>query len=522
MSAVCLIAPDLSTVRIRALGSEEVWTLPPAGTTTLAPGETDERDAAWWKAQAVDAARWVAHRCGANRRLAVACVDVSESSCVWLSAPSADPDIVTATLRLAGEEWEALDPGTTIQPIVSPGKESETKKATRVFGVRIAGEDAITQAVRMPVIVASDALVRLWLDELNKSGVRVGVVASLWHAMASGWRAEQTPVVGEIEAIALRDGDRLVWCWARAGRLLTGGWMAMPRVRNEEEPDEPPHTDARSTIARLSLDWLSWAAQMGDTPQRIMIIGPDVDALAERLEESWPDARVERVENDDAVGATLSRVEARLNAGDSGSASGRASGGEPVYSDDDPRESMVALSRRRGRAHQRLYTGVGATCALLAVGIGALGWRAREHAAALRREVASARESSKDMVAEVAPGVGEGASPRMAALSALEAMRKEQPTFSDPPTARPIMDEASRLLTIMSDLSSRGLQFDEMVLHEGLPSAAMTTPDFETGEEVSARLRAAPGRIRWDVQFETRNGNLYKYRLTGQWTEETR
>ncbi len=514
MSALCLIAPDLSMVRIRALGSEEVWTLPAPSAARTDGAETDERDASWWKAQAVDAARWVAHRCGAGRRLAVACVDVSESSCVWLSAPSADPDIVAASLRMAGEEWEALDPGSTVQPVVGPRGNAATKRATRVFGVRIAGEDGPAQAVRMPVIVSSDALVRLWLDELNRSGVRVGVVASLWHAMASGWRSETTASGAEIEAVALCDGERLVWCWSRAGRLLTGGWMAIPRVRSEEEPDEPPSVDARAAMARLSLDWLSWAAQIGDTPQRVTLVGSDVEALAAPLEESWPDARVERVPTEDAIGATLSRVEQRLSEGDSGA--------EPAYSDEDPRESMVALSRRRGRAHQRLYTGVGATCALLAVGIGALGWRAREHASALRREVDNARDSSKAMVMEVAPGLAESASPRMAALSALEAMRKEQPTFSDPPAARPIMDEAARVLSVMSDLSSRGLQFDELVLHEGLPSGAMTAPDFETGEEVSARLRAAPGRIRWDVQFERRDGNLYKYRLTGQWTEETK
>lgn len=505
--SVCLISPDLAFVRMRALGSEEAWHLP----APASEGASEERDAAWWRGQAVDAGRWVAHRCGSGRRIEVVCVDVGESSCVWMSAPSADPDIVAAALRHGSEEWEALDPGATVQPIVGGG--STRAKATRVFGVRLRGQDGPAQPARMPVIVSSDALARLWLDELNRSGVRVGVVASLWHAMAAGWTGEHEGGAGEISAVVLRDGDRLVWCWARERRLLTGGSMVIPRARSSEESEEGPVVDLTSAVARLSLDWLAWAAQIGDTPLRISVVGEGAGALAKQISASWPDAEMTEEDVEDGVGATMERVEARLSA-DAPS--------DGLFSDDDPRESMVALSRRRGRAHQRLYTGVGATCALLAVGIGAVGWRAREHADALRKAALSARDAAKALVAETSPELANSPSPRMAALSALEAMRKEQPIFADPPPARPILDEATRLLANMSDLALRGLQFDEMVLHEGLPSAAMTTPDFETGEELASRLRSAVGRIRWDVQFERRDGNLYKYRLNGQWQEETR
>ncbi len=509
--SVCLITPDLSGLRLRALGAEETWTLPARGESASA-GDSDERDASWWKAQAVDAGRWVAHRCGAARRIGVVCVDVSESSCVWLSAPSADPDIVAAALRQGSEEWEAVDPGATVQPII--GDVAARVKATRVFGVRIAGQDGPAQPARMPVIVSSDALVRLWLDELNKCGVRIGVVTSLWHAMAMGWTGEEERGAGEISAAVLWDEDRLVWCWARDGRLLTGGSLSIPLKHEGEAGEAAREPDMTSAVARLSLDWLAWAAQIGDTPLRIAVVaGERSSELAKLIGGSWPDTVLTPHDVADTIGATLERVEQRL---------GVAESGEPAFSDDDPRESMVALSRRRGRAHQRLYTGVGATCALLAVGIGAIGWRAREHAQALRSAATGARDSAKALVAETAPELSSIASPRMAALSALEAMRKEQPTFTDPPPARPILDEASRLLENMSELASRGLQFDELVMHEGLPSGSMTAPDFETGEELSARLRAAAGRIRWDVQFERRDGNLYKYRLNGQWTEEPR
>ena len=510
------IREDLSEVRLLTPSGEVSW-------RAEAPPKDDDADAFLLRDRARDAAAWTVSQLGSTKRLAAVCVDIEDAACVFASAPSADPDVVAAALRAGSTDYDALTMFGTMQPLAkatskpsalsSPTIEKLLRRSPRAAS----GEQGVT---RMAVIASPDSLVRLWLDQLDRLGASVGVVVSLWHALGDAW-GEDAPAasaegavevkdIGPIDAVILEDSGRLVWSWARGKSLIAAGELSVRRSDFDPLSSEAERWNSEAwfpvAASRLALDWLTWSTHLGASPARVRVVGSDAKELARILDDRWPQAEVVASAINDPIGATL-RAIAKHDEKD-------------LPADDDPRRTMVALSRRRGRAHATLYTWAGAATGLCAVAIFAIGWRTMEKRSMLDSLASQARNAAALTVQEVAPGLANNPDRARALDSELQLMRKARPEITDPAPARPILNEMARLAGAFEALSADGLFFLDIDLNETLPNATVRVPDFATGEKLREALRASPGAIDWQVTFQRELGqNLQDWKLTGQWLQ---
>lgn len=334
-------------VRLMSAGSgnalvDRTWNAPALTSSGAGAGAGGGSGAETGATEAVSAtraaARWVIENLAqlGTRSIDCICLDPDGSLCTWLSSPSADPAVITATLMqpdaddgsgtggsaarllaLGAASSSGFSPGdasvqalATLEPPGKGGMGGGLLRSRRTALGRTAGSASIDgYRERYAVMAVPDAPVRVFLDELDARGIDVQRVISLWHAMAAAWDpgAERGSIddgervvasVSPASAIILVDPlGRLVWSWAQAGQLVAGGAMRLKTVRRRAAGDETDDhgmakrigsttsagADAAEQLVvefteadagRLVVDWLSWSAQLGHCPQRVACIGP--------------------------------------------------------------------------------------------------------------------------------------------------------------------------------------------------------------------------------------------------------
>jgi len=296
------------------------------------------------------------------------CLDMDGSRCSWYSAPSADEQLVSASIgaaQLAGENGEG--PGSlawlgkhevgtdlSVQPLAAPpgGDGRRSRKRT--------GDAA---PLRVAVLASADLGVRLLLDELDALNVTPARVVSLMHLLGEGWQ-ERKPGADSacVATIVIDPRGQLVWSWTRnaggasagvgldagaAPTLLCGGTIRLRTTSNElplgiaegADPvesvltrrDETPAetTDvgqgvieiSRGDIGRLITEWLAWSTQLGVAPRGVLCVGPanvvcagldddlphapGVGAVGQTIGRGWPGAIVSAKVDDDPILSTL-------------------------------------------------------------------------------------------------------------------------------------------------------------------------------------------------------------------------
>jgi len=393
---VCYVQRDERGSRIRSARflsetQDERWSPPDDGATVESLRE-----------QLQQAGEWLRDMLANDRPpkdvIEVLCVDVDGALCAWLSAPSADPQVIDAVARRHAEPesdgYEQVAPaggGLTLGPDAgTPGAATlqalalpeNGSKGGRFIGKRDGGQ--LTAAPkRLAVVALPDAVMRLMLDALDTVGIQAETVVSLWHALAIAWdpgAKSSAPTTDDARldatsasttAVVMLDPlGRLVWAWSERGSLLASGSMRLARrsnaVHSTNEDDEPQFAQRLSVssqdVARLSSDWLSWTPQLGTAPDRIIVVCPtkldeSADALTpprfgETLTSAWPGTSIDFVLDDDPVGVTLERL-ARAHTGASAQT--------------DPRRELVSLTNRPGRVHRAMYRWAAAALIVLAV-----------------------------------------------------------------------------------------------------------------------------------------------------------
>ncbi len=504
------IREDLSEVRLLTPSGEVSWR------AEEAPKDADP-DAFFMRDRAKDAAAWAVSQLGNAKRLGVVCVDIEDAACVFASAPSADPEVVAAAMRSGSTDYDALTMRGHMQPLAKTATKPSSFSSPTIDKLLKRGKaapKAQTGSLRMAVLATPDSLVRLWLDELDRLGASVGVVVSLWHALGEAWSQDRASAsdsasveaqdIGPIDAVILEDTGRLVWSWMRGGNLIAAGELSIRRTGGVD----PEHWNSEAwfpvAASRLTLDWLTWSTHMGASPTKVRVVGADARDLARMLDERWPHADVSPTVQNDPIGGTIRALAQRENAA--------------PHIDDDPRRTLVALSRRRGRAHAKLYTWAGVATGLCAVAVFAIGWRTMERRTQLERAAASLRNEVALTVQAVEPALANNPDKARALDSVLQQLRKDRPEISDPPAARPILNELARLSAAFEALGEEGLFFLDFDLNETLPNATVRVPDFATGERLREELMRSPGQIDWSVTFQRELGqSLQDWKLTGQW-----
>lgn len=452
----------IRSVRLVGQSSDTAW--PQVGAASR-DDSVDQNPAIY-----ADVAAWVKSSLqGARSRdsLELLCLDASGSVYSWLSAPSRDTAMVALLARQgSASPDESTTPVTTpvsfyaptpldsaVQPL--PADADQPPPSPR-------GKEADAGALRMAALAATDLPARMMVDALDSTGVRVGEVATIWHAMAMAWDRGAAPAAQKSEVassspvtavVLIDESARLLWCWSHKGKLLAGG-SARLRTAAPAEGEEPLPVCTRDDTARIASDWVSWSMQLGRSPQRVICVlpehmggGSDAESLrpsevGEDFARGWPGVSVDAAIHDDPVGATLRRLVDHLES-------------TPASPGVDAGTTLVATSARPGAAHRSMYVWVAAAVALTGVVLGILGWRFRQNAARTEQAAdqwrASWKEPLKQALPDFKPYNGSNE------LKSLERMIGERESSIKLPDkverAKPVMNELEGVTMVLSSPS---------------------------------------------------------------------
>jgi hypothetical protein len=490
-------------VRLVGMQTAEEWT----------PGESllDPVD------QITAAADWVHERLGAGTPgLAALVVDGAGGIIEWLAAPTAETPVVQAALARAGagaagdEEFEEV--GAT-----PPGR----------FGHDATPADASIQAAgapspalngapgRLGAITLPDADIRLLIDRLDAHGRSAGRAISIWHALAAAWdpAAQAAPsgddaggriVAGDapVTACVLIDPEgAIIWSWSRGGSLITGGRMRLARA-------ESGVIVRRADVARVTSDWLSWSAQLGQAPARIVCICPKLpeqegalrpSAIGEALGggSGWTGASVDMAVVDDPIEATLDRLARQADLGRLADAG-------------DPAAALVGLSSRPGRAQRGAYLAICAAIVGLAAVLGVLAvrqFRAADRFEAARGQVVA---DTRELAQTVDPAITRNF--RTLILQRIEEITgpSEEAGLRQPP--RPILEELDKIALFLQEHGPR-ITLEEISLTTTSVTVRFTADDPRIAEQVISTARNVAEHVSYIVSRP--DGN--QVRLVGTW-----
>ncbi len=493
----------LTGARLVSSRTDERWEAPPEA------GQDGE--------QTVErAAEWIVSRSGNSRRLAMLVLDAEGSVCFWTTVPAADPAMVEAIVR---QQADGMDdrPADTADGAGSSGRAS-------VFGFYAPGaSDSTIQPLassrvdggqesdgrrRTAVMAITDGIARVLVDAIDRMGVQCEGSSSIWHALALAW---DPPAAGRpsppsehvvadspaapIAIVVVEPRGRLLWAWSQSGRLLVGGGARLATRRNSS-PDQPEVEVpllTRDLAARLTADWLAWAAQVAIAPDRIVAIIPTsaqeaqddslgAGGFGRALAQAWGQAPVDVAVHEDPIGATLHRIADQLEDRDEAATPARTP---------EPGSMLVSLSSRPGGAHRRMYLWTSLAVTAGAVCIGALAWGLRVQASRVNALSRQVEDSWKDSFKEVKlarppmPGLE-----MMELKSEVERVRHETLPISGVEPARPIVREFETLSQVLAlpdfDLTSIALDSQS-----GRVTIQVNAPDLSSAEALSDAL----GRI---------------------------
>lgn len=470
------------------------------------------------------AAAWLGVRLGQGgedgRRLSLVCVDVDGARCAWLTAPSADPTVVSAAARQASLAGAGEGAGWTLASTGEASLQALAESAPRRRRRERPSEDATGH--RLAVVTIPDVSARLFLDALDDRGVTPGAVVSLWHALASAWDpggpsagapgARSDRVVADASpptAVVLIDPEgRLVWSWSRRGELIAGGTI---RVAGRAGGEGGGIRVTPDDVGRLTADWLAWSAQLGVAPARIVCLGPDAGggagglspaALGESLGRAWPGASVDLAVLDDPVGMTLRRL-AELDA-DVGAG--------------DPRSALVALSHRPTRAHRSVRRWSAGAIAAASAGLFAIAWRAWDAAGVIRARVADQAQTTRALIGEALPLAANSPFPMQVISDEVARLRSLRGAGKDIYPAKPILREIDAVSAALSrDAQPAVIDFQD--------SSAMLTvlvSDYQAGQAVLESLASIDSSSCEWKNLDTagqggQQGDKFRLQFVGRW-----
>lgn len=494
MATSCTIKADLSAARLAGNGPAQ-WSAPPAIAGQAATAET-------LRARTQQAADWLAGAKKDGKRLALVCIDVDSSSCLWLRSPSAESPVLNATLRNATQDWGESLVGGSAQRLVD-AVPAGTRGKPSIFSSfrRPVGKTGMPAALLAgcPVLCTPSALVRLWLDELDARGIRADSVMTLWHAMAAAWR-DKSAAAGDVTAIILLDsGVRAVWCWSRGADLIVGGSV---REESSEAEAAPPEPNMDRLAGRLALDWLTWSAHLGVSPSRTILVGDEAEPLRARLAAGWPTMPVLIEPVADSVQNTVNRAAETV--------------GRAACDASNPRRCLVALTQRPTRAVRTQYRWAAAALVLLAAALGVLGFRMTKSALDVRSRQAQVDEESRSLVQRLNdPKLADSSNILKTLESEFVKLKNLQPP-KPPPAPKPMRAELLRLGDVLAKYE--GVRLVQIQLDMKAPSKLqLTVPDRRTGEEIRLALQQGDPALDW-----REGGNMgsdQSIQLTGTWVK---
>jgi len=448
----------------------------------------------------------------------------------------------------------------TFQPLtLAPDDGGSGKGRLGLPGQGANGAVSAAEPRRLGVLALPDAPARLLLDRLDRQGIAFGPVVSIWHAIASVWDpgasskggagAASTSAAAQngaevvsastptSAAVLIDPGERrLLWCWSHAGAVLTIG---SARLGEEGRTGRL----SSSTCGRLIAEWMSWSAQLGMAPDRIVCVGRfhaaeeatsapalgsgkddhagngkatrhgpllDGPAIGAAFSTRWPSASVDLIESDDPVGLTLARYVERVDAARDPQSRGASRAATEI----------PPLSDRPGRAHRWMYRSVAAAIVVAAAVLVLAGLRLRGQAAEMRQLASALSELDPALIERIDPSIDPRR--RSTALTQIrdqiESLRRRadpQPPF-DPP--KPILQELDTLAFV---IGSEAYELERLRLNPITVELEIFVDELEQYEQLTESLRGIAGRA---TELTDRSvgerGGRFRATYTFQWIEQ--
>lgn len=376
------------------------------------------------------------------------------------------------------------------------------------------------------------------------------------------------PIVVEaaapITAVVIVDpAGRLNWSWSRAGDLLAAGAMRLrthtyvrsispaPQTVPQEaaeadlsvvarraNPDEPPETIhaaecSEGDIGRLVMDWLSWSMQVGATPDRVICIGPATiphrpvageppptpASFAQRLGAAWPGATVDAAVHADPIGATLNRLRASpLLAPSKGAGKGITRKSPKVAAapgEDDPRQSLLPLTRRAGRLDRRMHIWVALAILAAAAAVFLYATRLRRGIDTLETRLAAAQTRRAELLASAAtvvPTIASSPDP-IATLNAKIQELSDQ--FNKLAAGKPKLQNLLPALELLRSPEFSNIQITAVTASDAQIVITFTVPrdDDLTPRAIRNQLDARFGAGTWDGRWLTARNDRRPYEI---------
>jgi hypothetical protein len=302
--------------------------------------------------------------------------------------------------------------------------------------------------------------------------------------------------------------------------LTEGGARRIPPGAGDFAPDSPALECGASDIGRLVMDWLAWSAQLGQSPERIICLGPTTvpgparpgaptpSSLAEAVSLAWPGATVDVAINEDPIGATLNR----LRGGPGAPAPAHAGRAPATDATTDPRVELVELTRRPGRVDRKLHRWAALAILAGAVATAVAGWRINSASVAARQkadDVLARRTEILQQVDRVLPGIATRPDPLGQLMGKLAQLREQRTKLQPEP---PILQEAVRVLEAMQGFDD--IRIAEITISSSIGKVQINLPrdDGNTGPDLLDRLKAPVGMV-WkgsqgQIRADRRDYNL--------------
>ncbi|TVR99872.1 MAG: hypothetical protein EA423_12020 [Phycisphaerales bacterium] len=527
----------LESVRLVGGMLDESWTPPEGDAFEHASGAAD------WIADVLS------DRSGG---LGLLCVDTCGGVCAWLRPPGDDPGVTETLIRRSdgrvllgadaapeGDEDDFFQPtseksllpdvstpgGAGVQVLADPAAKRQASFRERLTRKGKGEAQPADPSRRVAAIALRDAQVRLILDDLDRRGIEVGSVISLWHALAEAWdpagplgvrkKAEEDngAVVAEssvMTAIVLIDpAGRLVWVWSEKGDTVAAGSVRLGGPGPQAMPEA-------SDTSRLVADWLSWSVQLGRGPGRVLVIVHEEEpasasalspaAFGSALGQRWTGTSVDVAVFKDPIGETVRRLADR-----------RAEITSPA---NDPRRSLVELANRPGRAHRRLYLWAGAAMGALAVALGLYAQKLNSASADHRRIASEHRRQSMEVYREHLAEPASGALAVMRLREQVEQARRRVTAPSGLPPTMPVMAEFDALALLLGMYGPEGLEVRNIQITQIGGSMTVLVNDLPMFDEFRQAMRGMGGStMNWSFATPTQQGEKVSLSITGRWPE---
>jgi hypothetical protein len=529
----------IRSLRLIAAGLAREWTAPEGRAVSSIDGGAGSAVIA-----AHAGAQWISETLDSVglKRLAALCLDAEGSICTWISSTSADPSVVKATMVQAGVDGDGSGAGvgaarllamadgggssgggggvgvdTSVQALATLEPEVDGPKG---LSLKKKAPAQLPRKQRLAVLAVQDAVARVLLDELDRRGIETERVVSIWHAMAAAWDRSQSASLSDRLVSAHSPGGavilveptgRLVWAWTRAGELVAGGTMRLStRSRAAEEsasealavsdsatrpiapelPGSSMSVDFTAADAgRIAVDWLSWSAQLGHCPERVVCLsvptlgdpekgsGMGPEALFANLARAWPGATIDGAVHEDPIGATLARL-AGLGPEDRTVTTTVDPRDELPYHA-RPREALADLTARPGKADRRLHQWIGVSLCAAAALTAVVGWQLGQSANLAQAELEKAKKDRADAITSAAATAGVtnlGRNPTEALEGALKKVRDQNKSLKPP---RPILEETVRVLTALHEVDAEMKAAGASPATSSTSTAAAPSPDVD-------------------------------------------